>query len=101
LLDLRPANRPRRAGLLRSRQAYDPCVRRTIDDVRAQALRLFRTEQGASAFLHAPCSALDGVPLELAMSGRAAEVLFYLERLESFAPARPPIDWVPGYRRST
>ncbi len=73
-------------------------MRATIDDVRAQALRLFRTEQGADAFLTAPCSALDGVPIELARSGRSAEVLFYLERLERRAPAEMPGDTVPGYR---
>ncbi len=73
-------------------------MRATIEDVRAQALRLFRTEQSANAFLHAPCAALDGVPLELALSGRAAEVLFYLERLERRAPAEMPGDTVPGYR---
>jgi hypothetical protein len=75
-------------------------MRASLEDVRAQALRLFRTEQSATAFLSAHCLALDGVPIELAMSGRAAEVLFYLERLENFAPARPPVDRVPGYQRS-
>lgn len=77
---------------------YDLDMRATIEDVRAQALRLFRTEQSANAFLTAPCSALDGVPIELAENGRAAEVLFYLERLEVFAPPRGPVHWVPGYR---
>ena len=71
---------------------------RTIGDVRALALRLFRTEQSASAFLNAPCSALDGIPIELARSGRAAEVFFYLDRLERRAPPGTPEDWVPGYR---
>lgn len=70
----------------------------TLEHVRTQALRLFRTEQGASAFLDAHCAALDGVPRELASSGRAAAVLFYLERLERFAPAEGQGDRVPGYR---
>ncbi len=75
-------------------------MRTTVADVCAQALRLFRTEQSANAFLHAPCAALDGVPIELAMSGRAAEVLFYLERLEDMAPPQAPGEGVPGYRPS-
>ncbi len=73
-------------------------MRTTVEDVCAQALRLFRTEQSANAFLHAPCAALGGVPIELAMGGRAAEVLFYLDRLERAAPAGGRRDWVPGYR---
>ena len=72
----------------------------SLEDVRAQALRLFRTEQGANAFLDTHCTALDGVPRELASNGRAAAVLFYLERLERFAPAERPADRVPGYRPS-
>ncbi len=75
-------------------------MRATVEDVCAQARRLFRTKQGADAFLNAPCVALDGVPLELATSGRAAEVLFYLERLENVAPAERPEDRVPGSRPS-
>jgi len=73
----------------------------SLEDVRAQALRLFRTEQSASAFLDAHCAALDGVPRELVASGRAAEVLFYLERLEHFAPAERQGDRVPGYWSSS
>lgn len=75
-------------------------MRTTVEDVCAQARRLFRTEQGAEAFLRAPCAALGGVPIELATSGRAAEVLFYLERLEAFAPAAALEEGVPGYRPS-
>ncbi len=75
-------------------------MRATIEDVRARALHLFRTEQGADAFLNAPCRALDGVPIELARSGRSAEVLFYLDRLEQRAPPDASGDRVPGYRPS-
>jgi hypothetical protein len=71
----------------------------TIEDVRAQALRLFRTEQSANAFLNVACTALGGVPAELATHGRALEVLFYLECLEDAAPPGKPEDRVPGYRR--
>ena len=75
-------------------------MRATIENVHARARNLFRTDQSASAFLSAPCSALGGVPLELARNGRAAEVLFYLDRLVDRAPADPPLEWVPGYRPS-
>ena len=70
----------------------------TIEDVSARARHLFRTEQSASAFLNTPCVALGGVPAELVMCGRAKEVLFYLECLESAAPPERPEDWVLGYR---
>jgi hypothetical protein len=70
----------------------------SIEDVRARALRLFRTRQSAEAFLQAPCTALDGVPIELAAGGRAASVLFYLERLELRASRVRRTEWVPGYR---
>jgi hypothetical protein len=87
-----------RGGALPAAAAYSRLVRAGVDDVRAQALRLFRTRQGAEAFLHAPCAALDGVPIELAEGGRAAAVLFYLERLERFASPGARGEWVPGYR---
>lgn len=70
----------------------------TLEDVRAVARRVFRTEQSAEAFLRAPCVKLGGAPIDLAASGRATEVLFFLERLERFAPATP--GQVPGYRSS-
>lgn len=70
----------------------------TIEDVRARALRIFRTEQSANAFLGVACAALGGVPAELATHGHALEVLFYLECLENAAPPGRPGDRVPGYR---
>jgi hypothetical protein len=69
-----------------------------MEDVSARARHLFRTEQGANAFLNTPCIALGGVPAELARRGRAKEVLFYLGCLESAAPPERPEDWVLGYR---
>ncbi len=72
----------------------------TLDDVRARATHLFRTEQGAEAFLSLPCAALHGVPAELARHGRADEVLAYLLRLEAAAPPEALESWVPGSRGS-
>lgn len=80
-------------------RVYDAHVSATIEDVRARALRLFRTEQSANAFLDLACTALGGVPAELAAHGHALEVLFYLECLEHVAPPGKPLDRVPGYRR--
>ena len=93
-------SRPRQAvaEALSYGRTYNPDVGASVDEVRAQALRLFRTRQSAEAFLHAPCAALDGVPLDLATRGRASAVLFYLQRLERFAAAEARSDWVPGYR---
>lgn len=70
----------------------------TIVEIRARAKHLFRTEQGAEAFLNLPCSALQGVPVELAARGHADEVVAYLVRLEHTAPPRLQRESIPGSR---
>jgi len=59
------------------------------DQIRASALRLFRTRQAADAFLTIPCRPLGASPLELLKAGRGAEVLSFLANLEEEAPAPP------------
>lgn len=59
------------------------------DQVRAAALRLFRTEKAAEAFLEIKAPALGGAPLELVRAGRGGEVLAFLDKLEREAPAAP------------
>ncbi len=60
------------------------------EQIRAAAMRVFRTRQAADAFLTLPCPALGAVPNELVKSGREGEVLAFLERLEHDAPAETP-----------
>jgi len=79
-------------------EAYSKKVSATIEDVRARAKHLFRTEQSADAFLNVPCKQLGGVPVELANHGHADRVLSYLEHLEERAPPDTPDWWAPGYR---
>ncbi len=76
--------------------AYHPAMSATIEDVRARAMHLFRTEEGASAFLNLHCRALGGVPAELAAHGGADQVLTFLFELEHAAPPDPLEDHVPG-----
>lgn len=60
------------------------------NEVLAAAIRVFRTEQAARAFLALPTPEFGGAtPAELARSGREAEVLEFLSRLEREAPAPP------------
>jgi hypothetical protein len=70
----------------------------TIEEVRARARHLFRTDQSATAFLNLPCAALRGVPAELAEHGRVDEVITYLVRLECEAPPEALEDRLPGGR---
>lgn len=61
-----------------------------LDEVRAAARRIFRSQQAADAFLRLPSSRLGGAaPVDLVRDGRAAEVLKFLEYLEREAPAPP------------
>jgi hypothetical protein len=60
------------------------------EEIRAAAMRVFRTKQAASAFLTLPCPALGASPEELVRSGRENEVLAFLDRLEREAPAETP-----------
>jgi uncharacterized protein (DUF2384 family) len=59
-----------------------------VDDVKAAARRIFRTEQAAGAFLSARSPLLGGsTPLELLEAGRGDEVVALLARLQAEAPA--------------
>jgi len=73
-------------------------MRAPIEEVRARARHLFRTEQSADAFLNVACKQLGGVPSELAAQGHADRVIAYLEHLEEQAPPDKPEWWAPGYR---
>ena len=62
-----------------------------LDEVRAVARRIFRSQQAADAFLRLPSPRLGGAaPVDLVRDGRADEVLKFLENLEREAPAPPP-----------
>jgi hypothetical protein len=59
------------------------------EELRLAARKVFCTDQGAHAFLTAPCPALGGaVPARMVAEGRGAEVLAFLEKLAEVAP--PP-----------
>jgi hypothetical protein len=60
------------------------------DQIRAAAMRVFRTRQAADAFLTLPCPALGGAPNDLVKSGRDGEVLSFLDKLEHEAPPEAP-----------
>ncbi len=60
-----------------------------MDEVRAAAVRVFRTRQAVDAFLTLPCPALGGKPEKLVEAGRENEVLAFLDRLEREAPPEP------------
>lgn len=57
--------------------------------VREAAIRVFRTPQGADAFLTLRCPALGDTPRALVEAGRANEVLAFLDKLEHEAPPPP------------
>ncbi|HET6438178.1 MAG TPA: antitoxin Xre/MbcA/ParS toxin-binding domain-containing protein [Anaeromyxobacter sp.] len=60
----------------------------TEEEIQAAARKVFRTDQGAKAFLNVPCPALGGgTAKELIARGRGAEVLAFLEKLAVQAPA--------------
>ncbi len=59
------------------------------DEIRAAAMRVFRTRQAADAFLTLPCPALGAAPAALVKSGRENEVLAFLDKLEREAPPEP------------
>jgi hypothetical protein len=61
----------------------------TIEQARAAAAKLFRTDQAANAFLSVPNPKLGGVPLKLIEEGRGDEVVAFLEKLAEVAPAPP------------
>ncbi len=53
------------------------------------AMRVFRTQQAARAFLEVPSPKLGGTPKALIEAGRENEVLAFLDELEKQAPAEP------------
>ena len=60
------------------------------EELRLAARKVFCTDQGAHAFLTAPCPALGGaVPARMVAEGRGAEVLAFLEKLAEVAPPPP------------
>ncbi len=61
-----------------------------IEEIRAAAEKVFRTSQAVDAFLSLRSPVLGDTPLALAESGRTAEVLAFLEKLEREAPPPPP-----------
>jgi hypothetical protein len=61
----------------------------TIEEVRAAAAKVFRTEQAARAFLSVPSPKLGGTPLKLTQEGRGDEVVAFLKKLAEVAPPSP------------
>lgn len=79
-----------RVGSIASAAARGGVPMRPDDEVLAAATRVFRTTQAARAFLALPTPEFGGeTPQELVRTGREADVLAFLARLEQEAPPQP------------
>lgn len=66
-----------------------------MDEIRAAAHRVFRSDQAVDAFLELSSPTLGGTPRALIEAGRGDEVLQFVERLAREAPPAPSIFGVP------